>query len=132
MAVQSTGLARDLLAEAIRAKNHGFLMQYNDIPADAWYTEAVRWATSEGIVSGYDGAYNPDDPITREQFALMLYRYEQSKGGGVLDPQGSDHPRGGGSYADAVHGTRQVSIILRGAALWAAPLFIGKVSCFTW
>lgn len=60
-----------------------YLMQYDDVPADTWYTEAVRWATSEGIVSGYgNGKYGPNDPITREQFAVMLYRYEKRNGGG--------------------------------------------------
>ena len=55
-----------------------YLMQYEDVPQDTWYSEAVRWATSEGIVTGYDGRFNPTDTITREQFAAILYRYEQS------------------------------------------------------
>ena len=60
-----------------------YLMQYDDIPAEAWYTEAVRWATGEGIVSSYgNGKFAPNDPITREQLAVMLYRYEQRNGGG--------------------------------------------------
>lgn len=59
-----------------------YLMQYDDVPADTWYTEAIRWATSEGIVSGYgNGVFGPNDPITREQLAVMFYRYEQYKFG---------------------------------------------------
>lgn len=59
------------------------LIQFEDVPADAWYAEAVRWAASEGIVNGYsDTAFGPSDPITREQLAAILYRYEQYLGGG--------------------------------------------------
>ena len=44
---------------------------------------AVRWAVGEGIVSGYgDGRFGPDDPVTREQMAAMLYRYAQTLGQG--------------------------------------------------
>lgn len=60
-----------------------YLMQFEDVAAETWYTEAVRWAASEGIVNGYsDTAFGPNDPITREQLATILYRYEQYKGGG--------------------------------------------------
>ena len=57
------------------------LLTFDDVPADMWYTEAVRWAASEGIVTGYDEAtFAPDDLVTREQLAAILYRYAQSKG----------------------------------------------------
>ena len=56
---------------------------FEDVPADTWYTEAVRWAASEGLVNGYsETAFGPDDTITREQLAAILYRYEQMSGGG--------------------------------------------------
>jgi len=58
-----------------------YLMQFEDVPADTWYTEAVRWAASEKIVEGYsDTAFGPTDPITREQFATILWRYAKYKG----------------------------------------------------
>ncbi len=54
-----------------------------DVAEGAWYTEAIRWAVSEGVVSGYaDGTFRPNAPITREQLAAMLYRYEQKYGDG--------------------------------------------------
>ena len=60
-----------------------YLMTYPDVADEQWYTEAVRWASSENVVNGCDdGSFHPDDPITREQLAVMIYRYEQSKGGG--------------------------------------------------
>ena len=41
----------------------------------SWYTEAVRWATSQGIVGGYgNGTFGPNENITREQLAVMLWR----------------------------------------------------------
>jgi len=60
-----------------------YLMQFEDVPQDEWYTEAIRWAASEGIVLGYgDGIFGTNDSITREQLAVILYRYEQHLGGG--------------------------------------------------
>ncbi len=41
----------------------------------AWYAKTVTWAAAQGIVSGYgDGRFGPNDNITREQFAAMLWR----------------------------------------------------------
>ena len=49
---------------------------FTDVTGDAWYTDAVSWAEENGIVSGYGGGlFGPDDSITREQLAVMLYRY---------------------------------------------------------
>ena len=56
-----------------------YLMQFDDVAGEAWYTEAVRWAASQGIVGGYgNGTFGPNDPITREQLAVMLWRYSGS------------------------------------------------------
>lgn len=58
-----------------------YAMDFADVPADQWYSEAIRWATSEGIVGGYgNGSFGTGDPITREQFAVMLYRFAQNQG----------------------------------------------------
>lgn len=56
---------------------------FSDLKAD-WYRDAVLWANENNIVSGYGGGlFGPDDSITREQIAVMLYRYSQYKGYGV-------------------------------------------------
>lgn len=56
-----------------------FAMNYDDVATDAEYAEAVRWASSEGIAGGYgNGNFGPDDSVTREQLAVILYRYAQS------------------------------------------------------
>ena len=58
-----------------------YAMDYTDVAQDQWYSEAIRWAASEGIVGGYgNGLFGTNDPITREQFAVMLYRYAQEQG----------------------------------------------------
>jgi len=52
---------------------------FTDVKAGDWYTEAVLWAAGEGIVAGYDnGAFGADDAMTREQLAVMLWRYAGS------------------------------------------------------
>ena len=49
---------------------------FQDVPAEAYYSAAVSWAAWNGIASGYDAAhFGPDDPISREQLATILYRY---------------------------------------------------------
>ena len=56
-------------------------VRFNDTPGGAWYTEAVRWAADCGVVKGYDnGCFGPNDAVTREQMAAILYRYAQHKG----------------------------------------------------
>ena len=58
-----------------------YAMDYTDVAQGQWYSEAIRWAASEGIVSGYgNGLFGTNDPITREQFAVMLYRFAQEQG----------------------------------------------------
>ena len=58
-----------------------YLMDYSDVDPAAYYAEAIRWATSEGIVGGYGGGvFGPDDAITREQLAVMLWRFAQHAG----------------------------------------------------
>lgn len=58
-----------------------YALDYTDVAQGQWYSEAIRWAASEGIVGGYgNGLFGTNDPITREQFAVMLYRYAQEQG----------------------------------------------------
>ena len=57
-----------------------YAMSYNDVVSGAWYAEAVRWATSEKIMSGYGGGkFGPNDNMTREQLVTIMYRYAQLK-----------------------------------------------------
>ena len=54
---------------------------FSDVENGKWYTDAVNWAASNNIVSGMpDGTYAPDQALTREQMASILYRYAEYKG----------------------------------------------------
>ena len=54
---------------------------FSDIADGAWYAGAIRWAADSGVVKGYDnGCFGPNDAVTREQMAAILYRYAQHKG----------------------------------------------------
>ena len=54
---------------------------FPDVTAQNWYFEAVDWAAEQEIISGYpDGRFGGEDPITREQLALMLYKAAGSPG----------------------------------------------------
>lgn len=57
-----------------------YAMNYTDVTQGQWCSEAIRWATSEGVVTGYgNGLFGTNDPITREQLATMLWRYAQTE-----------------------------------------------------
>lgn len=73
---------------------------FSDVADGQWYSEAIRWAASEGIVDGYgNGSFGPNDPITREQFAAMLWRYAASAGYDVSIGESTNIL----SYADATN-----------------------------
>lgn len=68
---------------------------FDDVDEGRWYTDAIVWAHENHIAEGYDnGTFGPDDGITREQFAAILYRYAQYKGfdGTVGDPDALSFP----------------------------------------
>ena len=54
---------------------------FSDVDPNAWYAYAVKWCEETGIVKGYpNGEFGVDDPITREQFAVMLANYATKAG----------------------------------------------------
>ena len=54
---------------------------FADVKAGIWYESAVSWAADAGIISGYsDVLFGPEDFITREQLASIMYRYSSVKG----------------------------------------------------
>ena len=57
-----------------------YAINFKDVEKENWYTEAVRWAASEGIVNGYSSdIFAPHDRITREQLAVVMWRYAKSE-----------------------------------------------------
>lgn len=74
--------------------------EFNDVPANQWYSDAVAWAVKYGITNGYgDGRFGPDDPITREQLAVFLYRYAKSRN--IIVPAYGKLPQSDASKIDS-------------------------------
>ncbi len=70
---------------------------YGDVSSDAWYADGVAWATENGIANGYgDGQFGPNNNVTREQFAVMLWNYagRPSASGQTLDFTDADQASG--------------------------------------
>jgi uncharacterized repeat protein (TIGR02543 family) len=73
-------MTRGMLAQVLHnletAPETVSLADFQDVDADDWYAEAVAWAADAGIVNGYgNGTFGPNDNITRQQVAVMLWRY---------------------------------------------------------
>lgn len=64
-----------------------YLMAFSDVDQEAWYAEGIRWAAAQKIVTGADGMFRPNDPVTRQDLAVMLARWQQAEGV-VLDQTG--------------------------------------------
>ncbi len=59
----------------------GYHNTFSDVENGKWYSDAVAWAASDGIVTGYgNGTFGVKESITRQQLAAILYRYAVSKG----------------------------------------------------
>ena len=68
-----------LLARALSAKA-GSAANFTDVPADAYYAQAVSWAVENGIATGVDGGrFDPNATCTRAQIATFLYRLYLSR-----------------------------------------------------
>lgn len=54
---------------------------FNDVTNGLWYTDAIAWAAENGVVTGVgNGKFDPDGSVTREQLAVVLYRYSNAEG----------------------------------------------------
>ena len=86
---------------------------FSDVAEGSWYAEAVNWAASSGIISGVtDTAFSPDTPITREQFAAILFRYAEYRG---LDT-GTGEPLSGYEDVSRISGYAEQAMAWAGAA----------------
>ncbi len=55
--------------------------KFKDVANNIWYTKAIEWAASANVVSGYqDGNFGCDDPITRQDLAIMLSNFAKAYG----------------------------------------------------
>ena len=98
--------------------------KFSDVPANSYYEPAIKWATSSGIISGYNnGKFGVGDKITREQLVVILYNYAKSKGYNVSVPASAQNKFS--SYADAY----KVGSYAKPAVIWA--LYKGVISGMT-
>ena len=52
-----------------------YAMNFADVPADSYYTEAARWAVSAGVTGGTSATvFSPGNSCTRAQIVAFLYR----------------------------------------------------------
>jgi hypothetical protein len=59
---------------------------FTDVHPSAWYAQAINWAAGQGILQGHpDGHFDTSSNITRQDLAVILYRYAQSKGAASVD-----------------------------------------------
>lgn len=83
--------------------------KFPDVAAGQFYSKAVIWAAENGIVTGYtsNGHFGPNDNITREQMATMMYRYAKYKEMDVTDAKDlSSFPDGEKVQVFAVDGMK--------------------------
>lgn len=110
-----TKLSRGMLAQILynqEGRPAAGAGSFTDVAPGEWYTDAIGWAASGALVSGYsDGTFGPSDDITREQLVVILYRYAQMKGYDT----GLGGAAGLSAYADAA----QISDFARTAMEWA-------------
>jgi hypothetical protein len=92
---------------------------FRDVASGSWYEAAIRWAAQIGIAKGSGGGlYQPDAPLTREQAAVLLYRFAALKGFSL----------GSGADLSKYSDSKQISAYARSALAWACGegLFSGR------
>ncbi|MBQ2678689.1 MAG: S-layer homology domain-containing protein [Firmicutes bacterium] len=56
-------------------------VEFNDVAENTWYTNAIIWASKNGIASGYtDGSFKPGQTVSRQELAQFIYKYAEFKG----------------------------------------------------
>ena len=67
--------------DGVNLENISYNNEFSDVKADDWFAPAVSWGAGKGIMIGAgDGRFLPNDPISREQFVTLLYKYAKSYG----------------------------------------------------
>lgn len=85
---------------------------FADVASGVWYTDAVAWAAEKGIVDGYgNGLFGPDDDITREELAVMLWRYAGEPAATDKELHFSDADKASGYALEALYWAVENGII---------------------
>jgi hypothetical protein len=59
----------------------GLVNPFNDVPDGEWYTDAIKWGCENDIIAGDgDGRFGPNDPVTKEQLAVLIHRTQRRTG----------------------------------------------------
>ena len=75
------GMFVTVLNRLANAENFAGKADFSDVTADKWYATGTAWAAANKIVSGYgDGKFGPDDAVTREQMAVIMYNFTKAMG----------------------------------------------------
>ena len=94
-------------------------VDFPDVAPGAYYADAAVWAAANGIVTGYaDGTFRPNDPITRQQMAAILWRYA----GSPAAESGTDYADESAIAAYAVTASRTADQHDDVARAWFFPL----------
>ncbi|MDP4153517.1 MAG: S-layer homology domain-containing protein [Bacillota bacterium] len=109
-----SAMTRTMLATVLYrldgSKKNDKTIKYTDVDESAWYYDAVEWAATNGIATGYsDSVFGVDDNVTRQQMAAMFQRYAKYKG------RNTDNVADLSIYADA----SSVADWARGAISWS-------------
>lgn len=85
---------------------------FADVDNSQWYAEGVAWAEAQGIIGGYgNGRFGPNDNITREQLAVMLWRYSGSPAATVQELRFADGDKASGWALEALRWATEKGII---------------------
>ena len=83
----STGMTRSMFVTVLAAADEDYdasqytKSSFSDIRAGSWYLAPAEWANSIGVANGVgEGVFGPKNNITRQELAVMLYKYAQYKG----------------------------------------------------
>ena len=69
-------MAAKVLFEISGAEKPEFSQKFTDVFSNEWFAPAVLWAAENGVVKGHeDGSFHPNEPITRQDMVVLLYRY---------------------------------------------------------
>ncbi|MCR5825034.1 MAG: S-layer homology domain-containing protein [Oscillospiraceae bacterium] len=76
----SRAMVAQMLYNLAEGKRSGAASPFSDVHADNWFADPVLWASEADIVKGSDGAFRPNDAVTRQELVTILYRYAQHTG----------------------------------------------------
>jgi len=75
----SRAMVSQLLYNLDGKPGHSGMASFDDVDHDDWYADAIHWAADKGIIDSEQDNVNPNEAISREELAVMLWKYAGSK-----------------------------------------------------